>query len=263
MQLSVANAMSSLRALVAGQKVLIVGSAPSAIFPSYVDQNWVILCVNGSFKSLPESYMGHRVGLIADFEQLIGKPKNPSRVSAREGWSQVVNAGVFGITSNRLGMSSPDFALDEALETQFRGRIRLGQMRRILYRQTSVPQIGSWPWGQVSTGFKAIALALHAGAYSVSVTGFSLSEKSPHHHGGHSYVEDDDPADSNASPRPRSHSAGDTLLLSALACRGEKRVVSLEGNLDFALRSYFHEPRLPGVLRSGLTRVLYSLMAPW
>ena len=91
-----ANAMSSLRALVAGRRVPVVGSAPSGIFPSYVDQHWVILCVNGSFKSLPESYKGHRVGLIADIEQLIGKPNNPSRVSAREGWSQVVYAAVLG-----------------------------------------------------------------------------------------------------------------------------------------------------------------------
>lgn len=257
------SAVRHLRQLVSDRQVLVVGSAASGIFPEYVDEDWVVLCVNGSFKCLPQSYAGLRVGLITDAEQLIPHPKNPSRVNARQGWTQVVNSGVFGITSNRLGLSRLNLDSDEDLRLQFKGRVGLGQMRRILYKQTLVPQLGSWPWGLVSTGFKAIALSLYAGAASVSMTGFTLQEKSESHHGGHGYTEPEEFTNSTDPKKPRTHSASDALLLSAIACRGERRLTSLEGNLDFALRSYFDEPPSFGPIRTSLTRLLHSSFAPW
>ena len=105
-------------------------------------------------------------------------------------------------------------------------------MRRILYKQTLVPQLGSWQLaagrgGLVSTGFKAIALLLYSGAASVSMTGFTLQEKSESHHGGHGYTEPEEFTNSGDPIKPRTHSASDALLLSAIACRGERRLTSL------------------------------------
>lgn len=238
---------------VKGANVLVVGSAPSFEGNLDFDRFDLIVSVNGSAGQL------EKLGISPDLTFMSSQLLSDKCVE--EDWREIRDIigsakATRGLITVRNGFH---FEHQENYERFNYSRnevttVKLGAVRRTLFRVTKSRLSGVAPNGLPSMGIIATAyLAIH-GSTSIHLSGFSLTSHSEadHFYGDHLHRE---------RLRPRNHSAADLLVLSSLFIRGYD-VSSTELELQTALTNWGIDG--PTWYRQDiLSRFFWSRFAPW
>lgn len=204
---------NSLKHLFSGRDVRIVGSAPSGQLLDELDALNVF--VNGAIGRC-EEVEGTKIGFVN--EQLLS-------VYAPDNWTVKKTIELIIDNSSKLNLlivspSNPYFADRKALRAIECKVIRIGlaSSHRRMARTLKSKYLPSFPNGMVSTGIRAVVMAVSFGAKSVKLDGFSLKVPKSAYESHHYY----DPPSIEEEQKPRHHAAPDAAALALLSLRGFK-----------------------------------------